>query len=131
MQVYYFSRTGRSEKAAIEIAARYGVTANRINDGRNWNGFWGFFVAGMFASMKKILPSEYVKPIPGEKILLFFPLWANSFPPAVRGFINDTGRKNIVCLPTSGSSIMKDREGFAGIYDLVGKAFTLPNIIDQ
>ena len=129
MQVYYFSRTGRSEKAAVEIASRYEVSANKIDDGRNWNGFWGYFLAGMFASMKKILPSEYVKPIPGEKILLFFPLWAGNFPPAVRGFINDTGRENIVCLPTSDSSLLKDREGFAGIYDLVGKTFTLPGEI--
>ncbi len=130
MQVYFFTRTGRSEKAAVEIASRYGVNANRIDDGRKWSGPWGFFRGGMLASMKKILPSEYVKPVPGEQILLFFPLWASSFPPAVRGFVRDEGRENIICLPTSDGSTLKDREGFAGIYDLVGKEIVLPDNIE-
>jgi hypothetical protein len=126
MQVYYFTRTHRSEKIARELADRYGVTANKIDDGKSWNGFFGFLRAGMMSSMKKSLPAKYATPQEGETILLSFPLWASNMPPAVRTFVNEVGRDRIICLPTSGGGAFADPEGFIRVIDLPGKEISAP-----
>lgn len=127
MQVYYFTRTHRSEKIAQEVADRYGVTPNKIEDGKSWKGLFGFIRAGMMASQKKSLPAQYKKPEDGEPIVLTFPLWASNMPPAVRTFVNEVGRDKIICLPTSGGGQFADPQGFIRVIDLPGKDIKAPN----
>lgn len=129
MQVYYFTRSGRSKAVAEELAARLGVEANEIGDGKSWAGAWGYIKAGYMASAKKALPARYQKPQEGEQIALVFPVWSGSFPPAVRDFIGGLGRERIVCIPTSLGSQLNDRSGFIKVVDLVGKEITLPEVL--
>ncbi len=129
MQVYYFTRTGRSKVIAEELAARLGVKANAIEDSKSWAGAWGYMKAGYMAATKKTLPAIYQKPIEDEEIALVFPVWAGSFPPAVRAFIGELGRGRIVCIPTSLGSNLVDRGGFVKIIDLVGKNIALPEVL--
>ncbi len=126
MQVYYFTRTHRSEKIAQELADRYGVTANKIDDGKSWKGIFGFIRAGMMASQKKSLPAQYEPIKEGETILLSFPLWASNMPPAVRSFVNEVGRDRIICLPTSGGGNFADPQGFVKVIELSGKEIEAP-----
>lgn len=129
MQVYYFTRTNRSKKIAETLAARYGVTAQKIEDGKNWTGAAGFMKAGFMSAKKKSLPASYAQPAADEPIILVFPVWADSFPPAVKTFIDAVGRTRITAIPTSLGSTIKDRAGFARMIDLVGKEIAAPEDI--
>ena len=129
MEIYYFSRSGRSRKIAEDLAARYGVQAQRIDDGRNWAGTIGYIKAGYMAATKRSLPALYKKPAGGQQAVLVFPIWAGGFPPAVRRFLGEVGRGRIICIPTSLGSTLKDREGFAKVIDLVGASISAPEAL--
>lgn len=126
MQIYYFTRTNRSKDIAETLAERYGVTAQRINDGKNWAGAVGFIKAVFLSVSKKGLPVRYSEPAADEPIILVFPVWADTFPPAVKTFIEKVGRARITAIPTSLGSTIKDRAGFARVIDLVGKEISTP-----
>lgn len=126
MQIYYFSRTGRSKQIAKELAQRFGTTERNIDDGKDWSGPIHYIQAGYLASSCKSLPASYLPPAPDETTILVFPVWAGKFPPAVRTFVNEVGRKNILAIPTSLGSTLRDREGFLQVIDLVGKEISAP-----
>ena len=130
MQIYYFSKTGRSEKIARELAARYGTPAHRLDDGQSWKGLFGFLKGGYMATYRKKLPVQYPAPPAGEPVALVHPIWAGKFPPGVRTFIDEVGRDRIILLPTSGSSLLKDRDGFARIIDLPGQDIQAPDSLE-
>ena len=125
MQVYYFTRTGRSKKVAEELAERYETKAQEIADDVNWQGAMGYLKAGYEAFKKETRPARYNKPADDELILVF-PVWAGTFPPAVRSFLEREGRAKVICMPTSMGSKLNDREGFIKVIDLVGKTITAP-----
>ena len=126
MQVYYFTRTGRSKKVAEELAERYETKAQEIADDVDWQGPLGYLKACYKAFRGEDLPARYNKPAAKEELILVFPIWAGTFPPAVRGFLEREGRAKVICIPTSISSKLKDRDGFLKVIDLVGKTITTP-----
>ena len=101
MQVYYFTRTGRSKKVAEELAERYGTKAQEIADDVDWQGPVGYLKAGYKAFRGEDLPARYNKPDAKDELILVFPVWAGTFPPAVRGFLEREGRAKVICMPTS------------------------------
>ena len=126
MLVYYFTRTGRSKQIAQALSQRQGAAALPLTDGQNWTGILGYLKAGFAAIRGKSLPAVYKSPAENEPVILVFPIWAGGFPPAVRTFVQEVGRKRITAIPTSLGSTLKDREGFAKIIDLVGKDISVP-----
>ncbi len=128
MQVYFFTRTNRSEKIAQDIAKANNVTANKITDGIDWSGPIKFLKGGAMSSSKKDVKANYEKVNDNETIVLVFPVWAGSFPPAIRTFVNENSRGNIIAVPTSLGTKLKDRDGFKKIIDLVGKEIETPDI---
>ena len=128
MKVYYFTRTGRSQKIAGELAASLGTEAIRIMDGKNWDGAWGYLKAGFMAATGKSLSPQCTLPGEAEPSIVVFPVWAGGFPPAVKGFLEKAGRQNIIAVPTSLGGTLKDRSGFAEVIDLVGKEIAAPEI---
>ena len=126
MQVYYFTRTGRSKKIAEELAERYETKAQEIADDVNWQGAMGYLKAGYESFKKETRPARYNKPVADEELILVFPVWAGTFPPAVRSFLEREGREKVICMPTSIGSKLKDREGFIKVIDLVGKEIETP-----
>ena len=126
MQVYYFTRTGRSKKVAEELAERYDTKAQEIADDVDWQGPVGYLKAGYKAFRGEDLPVRYNKPAANEELILVFPVWAGTFPPAVRGFLERVGRAKVICMPTSIGIKLKDREGFIKVIDLVGKEIETP-----
>lgn len=127
MQFYYFSKTHRSETIARELAGRYGTEARKVDDGQSWKGLFGFLRGGFMASRARTLPVQYQAPEYNEPIVLVFPIWASAFPPGVRKFIEEIGRERIILIPTSGSTLLKDREGFAKVIDLAGREIKAPD----
>lgn len=126
MQIYYFSRTGRSKSIADALAARYGVQARQIDDHTSWQGSLGYIRAAISAMRGKSLPIDYKKPDADETVALVFPIWAGGAPPAVNTFMKEVGRARIIAAPTSLGSTMKDRAGFVKVIDLVGKEISAP-----
>lgn len=119
-RVYFFTRTGDSERIAASVAAQTGGTCFPIRDGRSWKGPLGFLRGGYYASAKKSLPADYEKPQEGDTVYLCFPIWAGSFPPAVRTFVNEVGRERIIAVPTSMSSPLADPAGFVRVIGVIG-----------
>ena len=126
MQVYYFTRTGRSKQVAEELAERYETKAQEIADDVNWQGAMGYLKAGYESFKKETRPARYNKPVADEELILVFPVLAGTFPPAVRSFLEREGREKVICMPTSIGSKLKDREGFIKVIDLVGKEIETP-----
>lgn len=124
-RIYYFTRTGGSEKIAKEIAAQTGGTICPINDSKKWNGVIGFIKAGYYASAKKSIPASYDKPSDEDTIYLCFPIWAGAFPPAIRFFISKVGRDKIIAVPTSKSSELSDKSGFIKVISVIGEDKTV------
>ncbi len=126
MQIYYFSRTGRSAAIAQAIATAQGEAAHAITDDQNWSGALNYVKGGYMSSTKKEVSVTHTPIAPQGSIVLVFPIWAGGFPPAVRSFLNQVERSRVTLIPTSLISTLKDREGFDHIYDLVGKEITAP-----
>ena len=130
MQIYYFSRTGRSRAIAEQLASRYHTAARVIDDHRNWGGAVNYIKAGAVALSGKAIPADYMEPDMADSIVVVFPLWAGTMPPGVRKFVETVGKENITAVITSLGSTMKQRDGFKKIIDLVGKDITAPVIIE-
>lgn len=130
MQIYYFSRTGRSKAIAEQIAFRYHTTARMIDDHRDWNGKVNYLKAGAMACSGKVIPVDYIEPDMTDKIIVVSPLWAGTMPPGVKKFVQTVGKENITAIITSLGSRMKQRDGFKNIIDLVGKNITAPDIVE-
>ena len=120
--VYYFTRSGTCEKLANELAARKEGQAYPITDGKNWKGPLGFIKGGYYATSKKALPAEYRPPEADENIILVAPVWAGTFPPAARCFIDALGRARIAVVASSGSGRLGDSEGFRSVTNVAGSA---------
>ncbi len=130
MQVYYFSRTGRSKAIADQLASRYQTTARMIDDHKNWDGKVNYMKAGAMALSGKTIPADYLEPDITDEIVVVFPLWAGTMPPGVKNFVERVGKENITAIITSLGSTMKQRDGFKKIIDLVGEDITLPDIVE-
>lgn len=129
MQIYYFSRTGRSKAIAEQIASRYQTTARVIDDHKNWNGKVNYIKAGAMALSGKTIPVDFIEPDIADEIIVVFPLWAGTMPPGVKKFVEIVGKENVTAIITSLGSTMKQRYGFKRIIDLVGKDISAPDIM--
>ncbi|MDD3222862.1 MAG: flavodoxin [Clostridia bacterium] len=130
MQVYYFSRTGRSKKIAEQLAARYGVVALKIDDHKDWSGKINYMKAGAMALSGKGIPADYKKPDLTDEIIVVFPLWAGTMPPAVKTFVEQVGGKKITAIVTSLGSTLTKRDEFKKVIDLVGQEISLPGKLE-
>ncbi len=129
MQIYYFTRTGRCKDLAEKLAKRENATSHFIDDGKDWSGPVNFVKGGGAAAKKQALSVNYTPVLENEQIVLIFPVWAGTFPPAVRTFLSENPNKDIIAIPTSLGTKLKEREHFVKIYDLVGKVIDLPEKI--
>lgn len=126
MQIYYFTRSGRSKLIAKQLAKREHLQANLIDDHKNWQGVGNYMKAGIMALTGKTYPIAYKKPDSTEKSVVVFPVWAGRMPPAVKTFVKEVGREKIICIPTSMGGKLKDRDGFLKVIDLAGKEISAP-----
>ncbi len=121
IQVYYYTRTGRSKKIAEKIAEENGAGVFPIVSEENFSGAVGFIKGGAKASKKEDAKIEYAKVDKDKTIILAFPIWAGTFPPAVNTFIKENDKGNIILVATSLKTKLKDRDGYKKVIDLIGK----------
>ncbi len=121
IQVFYFTRTNRSETIAKKIAEKYNADVFKISEEEEYKGALGFIKGGAKSAKKETANISYEKPSVDKTIVLVFPIWAGGFPPAINTFILQNKKENIILIPTSLISILKDRQGFKKVIDLVGK----------
>ncbi len=121
MQVFYFTKTGRSQMVAKSIADKFGVLSNQIIDKENWDGVVGFLKGGAKASKEERTEIKHAAIEEGKEIVLVFPVWAGKFPPAVNAFMEGVDRSIVTLVATSLGTKIKDREGYKKVIDLVGK----------
>lgn len=122
MQIYYYTRTGRSKAISEKLADKCDCSINEIKDSKNWDGAFGFLKGGASAMKKESIEVSYNEVNSSGNIILVFPIWAGTFPPAVKTFLAENpSREKIVLIPTSLGTKLKDRDGFRQIIDLVGK----------
>lgn len=130
MQIYYFSRTGRSKDIADQLADRYGTSARKIDDHTNWDGRASYMKAGFMALFGRSLPVDYIEPDPDDDIAVVFPLWASSMPPGIRTFVENIGRERITAVVTSLGGTLKKRDGFHKVIDLPGREISAPESLE-
>ncbi len=91
--VYYFSRTGNSQRIAKKISDKLGCPMNRITDDVSWKGIIGWFRGGFYSSTGRrtnitIEGNQQIADF--DKIILVLPLWAGNTAPAGYSFLEDT-----------------------------------------
>ena len=91
----YYSRTGHTRDAALEIAEALGAEAVEITDGVDYSGAGGFLRAGKSAMARA---TEPLKPYKTEKSLLEYrlvilatPIWAGRCSSPIRGLLKRRG----------------------------------------
>ncbi len=128
MQIYYFTRTGKCEDIANQIGQSKNSTPNKITDNKDWSGKINYLKAGAAAAKKQSLPVEY-SPLDGSgEIILVFPMWAGTFPPAIRGFLQEVKNVKITAVISSAAVSLKPEEQklFHAFYEVKGKDKSAP-----
>ena len=121
--IVYYSRTGNTEKAALELARDLNADLEQLVDCENRNGPWGYIKSGKHASNKKLTVIEQPKYDPScyEVIVLATPTWMMNITPALRTYIhyNTSRMKKVVFLVTHGGAW--NGKIFEEMRDAVGK----------
>ncbi len=123
MQVFYFSRSGNCKRIANSIAESHGVVAHEIDDGQNWGGKIAFVKGGAMAAKREALSVTHEAVAQQGEVVLVFPIWAGTFPPAVRGFLNNVDAARVTALAVSAATQLSEgeRKLFAAFYETKGK----------
>lgn len=129
MQIYYFSRTGRSKMIAEQLGERYGTEVRVIEDHRDWMGKANYMKAAAMSLAGQGVPVDYVQPDVSDDIVVVFPLWAGAMPPGVKTFVDEVHRENIIAVVTSLGSTLVQRNGFKKVIDLIGKEISAPEVL--
>ncbi len=131
MQIYYYTRTGRSESIAKELARTYNIDYNQIADNISHKGAIDFMKCGAAASKKESTKGEYQDPDAIKKIVLIFPVWAGGYPPVIRDFIDTYNERGIIAITTSLGTGLKEKKGLTEVHNLIGKKINISNEIHQ
>ncbi|MBN2883103.1 MAG: hypothetical protein JXN10_06215 [Clostridia bacterium] len=92
INVFYFSRTGNSERIAKKISEKLGCSMTRLTDNVSWKGIIGWFRGGFYSiNGKKTKVSFEGSPDIAslDKVILVSPLWAGNTAPAGYSFLED------------------------------------------
>jgi len=87
--IAYYSKTGNTERVALDLARRLGADVEKIIDKKDRGGLWNWFIAGRDAMQKRLTeigpprkdPAEY------DLVLLGMPVWSWNLVPAMRSYV--------------------------------------------
>lgn len=87
--VVYFSRSGRTHRIALEIAAPLGADIERIEEPRGRLGLLGYWRSGREAYLKLVPPIEPAANDPSayDLVILGTPIWAGNMSSPVRAYV--------------------------------------------
>lgn len=110
----YYSLEGNTDFAATEAAKYADIDLERLIPDKEppKNGFGKYFWGGKSAVFKEASVLEPLKHDPDayDELLIGYPVWASSFPPAINAFLKKyplSGRKLYVIACSSGGSAQK------------------------
>ncbi len=128
MQIYYFTRTGNCERIAQEIAKSKNLVAFKIDDGKDWSGKVNFVKAGAMSAKRESLEVTHEKIEQTGDVVVVFPIWAGTFPPAIRGFLKNVDNKRVTAVAVSAvSSLGNDEQNMFGkFFETKGKVTSAP-----
>ena len=106
--IAYYSKTGNTERVALELASKLGADIEKIIDKKNRTGILGYLFGGRDA-MKKILTEiEPIKndPVDYDLVILGMPVWGWNMVPALRTYLdaNKSKIKTYAFFVTSGNT---------------------------
>ncbi len=108
--VVYYSNTGKTKKAGLEIASRLKCDSEEIRSKKSVKGLFGSFAAGISASQKKPFPIYNVEKDPANynTIIIGTPVWAGHLSGPVREYLlQNSGAYNKIaffCVSGKGTS---------------------------
>ena len=119
-QVYYFTRTGNSERIARKIADGLSCDTYPIHDDVDWGGIKAFFKFQSYASGKKTL--KYVSDgnhAAVDEIVVVSPIWGSRLPPTVQQFIAPYDKKRIHVVTSSLMDSLRGGDGFQSVTEII------------
>lgn len=115
-QVYYFTRTGNSERIAKKIAAGLSCEAFRITDRVDWSGIGIIFKFLRYADGKKDLNvTSDGNPADADELIVVSPIWGSRLTPTVRQFLAPIAKNRVRLVTSSAGSPLRDPEGYKSV----------------
>lgn len=135
-KVIYFTRTGNSKRIAEKIAAKLDCDLVKVDDHRNWNGFFGFIKAGFFSSTNRSVKIDLDGNLDGTDVyIVVTPLWAGGISPAIRAFLKNVDPGVVHLVVSSDGSYLKSGQKFKAIYNIANNEnledATIDNLVTQ
>jgi len=121
-QVYYFSRTGNSERIARKLAERLSCPLFLISDDVNWNGFGAYFKFQSYAKGKKPLTVICKgKSDNACEIIVVSPIWGSRLTPTVQKFLSEIEKDKVHVVTSSMMDHLRGGEGFKSVTEIIGR----------
>ena len=116
--VVYYSRTGRTRKAAEEIASALSADLEELRDNKKRSGPLGFIMSGIEARSGRTVNLEPLSHNPAtyDVVVVGTPVWASTMSSPVRTFLQETdlSKGRVAWFCTAGSN---DQDMHAGCFN--------------
>jgi flavodoxin len=100
--VAYYSRSGKTEDVAKEIAQTLGADLDKVIDKKNRKGIFGWLSAGRDAMKENLTEIEHKKnPKDYDLVIVGTPTWASTITPAIRTYLTKHKFKKIAFFTTA------------------------------
>jgi len=121
--IYYYSRSGTTEKIAKELAKKLDCEAEMVDDGVDRAGFFGLLRTGFHAMKKtgfKLKPLAH-KPSDHDLVIIGTPIWGGNVSAPVLSLIKANKKKIKTAAFFSTAGDVKEQQGFACMEEALGK----------
>lgn len=120
-QVYYFSRTGNSERIAKKLANSLSCPLFRISDDVDWHGFGVYFKFRSYVKGKKSLTVICNgNPDDAGEIIVVSPIWGSRLTPTVQKFLSVIKKDKVHVVMSSMMDHLRGGDGFKSVTEIVG-----------
>lgn len=119
--VYYFSRTGNSERIAKKLSDEMSCPLFRISDDVNWQGFGVYFRFQPYVKGKKTLTVICNgNPDNAREIIVVSPIWGSRLTPTVQKFLSAVPKDKVHVVTSSMMDPLRGGEGFNSVTEIIG-----------
>jgi len=107
--VVYYSRTGNTQKIALELIRKLGADKEDLADLKDRKmGIMAWLISGKDAIRKKMTKIRYKEdPSKYDLVVIGTPVWAWTIPPAVRTYLSENKFKKVAFFCTNGGQYGK------------------------
>lgn len=93
--ITYYSRSGKTEKIAEQVALKINAELQKISDQKNRAGIFGFISSGNEAYLKQTTTIDKLEKDPAnfDLIIIGTPVWAGNVSSPVRSFLKEYNSK--------------------------------------